>query len=214
MTEEQAIKVIEIARRKADEFFDELISELGEPNGSNESPEGFADSTGDSPEPVLSSAGPLDTPLNGDWMELERSAGVNYSWPDGNIDEYEAFVNYQGTGDYSGMPLALGYNQNGDVVGFVVGEGGWKRGITYFFEADDFAQTDEKVSLIRGGGPKGKSGFAPGEELPAGYRGFKTGVLRDRKEGKWNVQGVVAKSDDFRTMLGHTALQARLRGIA
>jgi len=39
-------------------------------------------------------------------------------------------------------------------------------------------------------------------------------VLRDRKAGKWNVQAVVAKADDYKSMLGHTTLQAKLRGLA
>ena len=87
------------------------------------------------------------------------------------------------------MALALGYLDNGDVVGFVLAtSGGSKRGITYFFQTDDFDQTKEKISMIRGGGPRGRSGFAPHEPVPEAYRGFKTGVLKTRRAGKWNVR--------------------------
>jgi hypothetical protein len=109
------------------------------------------------------------------------------------------------------MTLALGYPNNGDAVGFVRGTGGSKRGITCFFPVDDFEQTNEKVSMILAGVPKGGSGFAPHEPLPKPYGGFNPDVLRDRKAGKWNVQAVVAKADDYESMLGHTTLQAKLR---
>jgi hypothetical protein len=156
-----------------------------------------------------------DTKLDGEWEEVRRETGVTYGWPDGNLDEYDEYVVYRGTRGFSGLSLALGYLANGDVVGFVLGPGtGSKRGITYFFPTDDFRKTSEKISMIRGGGPRGRSGFAPGEVLPAGYAGFKIDVLRDRKAGKWNVQGVVARDTDHVPMLGHTALQARLRGLA
>ena len=68
--------------------------------------------------------------------------------------------------------------------------------------------------MIRGGGPRGRSGFGPGEALPEAYRRFAVELLRDRVAGKWGVQGVVVKEDDADAMLVHTALQARLRGLA
>jgi hypothetical protein len=70
------------------------------------------------------------------------------------------------------------------------------------------------ISFIRGGGETGKGGFGPGDALPKAYESFKTEPLADRVFGKWDRLGVVAKSDDTTTMLAHTALQARLRGIA
>jgi hypothetical protein len=108
-----------------------------------------------------------DTAPTSDWEEFGRSTNETYKWPDGNVDRYTEFVSYHGTDGFTGMTLALGYLNNGDAVGFVLGTGGGsKRGITYFFAADDFEQTNEKVSMIRGGGPKGRSGFAPHEPLP------------------------------------------------
>jgi hypothetical protein len=141
-----------------------------------------------------------------------RSSGARRTrptGPGGNVDRYTEFVSYRGTGGFTGVTLALGYLNNGDAVGFVRGTGGSKPGITCFFPVDDFEQTNEKVSMIGGGGPKGRGGFAPHEPLPKACGGFDTDVLRDRKAGKWNVQAVVAKAD--KPMLGHTTLQAKLR---
>jgi hypothetical protein len=218
ITAEQAAELIKITQRKTSELFEELIRELRD---NRNGPDGVGaheeltqaerrpDSNNVSAEWSLG-----DTTLSGSWEEIGREEGISYHWPDGNVDDYAEFVSYRGTGGYAGLTLALGYLDHGDVVGFVLGAGaGAKRGITYFFPADDFQETREKISMIRGGGPRGRSGFAPGEALPHGYSGFKTDVLRDRRTGKWNVQGVVAKENDFATMLGHTALQARLRGL-
>jgi hypothetical protein len=218
MSSEQAVRLVEITQRKADELFEELIAELRQAQGSAASETideiGATDPTAGAGGQQAPEAWSLDMdPLDGGWEETGHSTNETYGWPDGNLDEYDDFFSYRGTGDYAGMSLALGYLANGDVVGFVLGGGG-KRGITYFFRTDDFDQTKEKISMIRGGGPRGRSGFAPHEPLPNAYRGFKTDVLRDRKAGKWNVRGVVAKEDDYKTMLGHTALQAKLRGIA
>jgi hypothetical protein len=156
-----------------------------------------------------------DSLMSGEWHEIKREEDITYVWPDSSVDTYSEFVSFSGSGDFMGMTLALGYDQKGNVVGFVLGAGGGsKRGLTVFFPADDFAESGELVSMIRGGGATGRSGFAPGETLPASYGRFTTDVLRDRVAGKWNVQAVVAKLDDQNAMLAHTALQARLRNIA
>jgi hypothetical protein len=218
ITAEQATRLVEITQRKTGELFEELIRELQDnlngPDGRG-APEELTQAERRAASNRESSEWTLgDTTLSGSWEEIGREEGNSYNWPDGNVDEYAEFVSYRGAGDYAGLTLALGYLDHGDVVGFVLGAGaGSKRGITYFFPADDFQETRDKISMIRGGGPRGRSGFGPGEALPSGYAGFKTDVLRDRRTGKWNVQGVVAKADDFDTMLGHTALQARLRGL-
>jgi hypothetical protein len=220
ITAEQAVRMVEITRRKADELFDELIVELRRDIRSMSSLATRKLVVETERRAAMQQNGPTEpwslgnTTLSGDWEEVGREGGVTYRWPDGNVDTYADFVSYRGSGGYVGLNLALGYVKNGDVCGFVVGPGGGaKRGITYFIPADDFAQTREKVSLIRGGGPRGRSGFAPGEALPKGYDGFKVDVLRERKAGKWNVQAVVVRENDHATMLGHTALQAHLRGL-
>lgn len=150
--------------------------------------------------------------LTNSWIEIAREDGVEYRWPDGNIDHYRPFVTYRGTGDCDGVTLALGHLDNGDVAGFVV-QGTWRRAIVYFFPADDFAASNEKLSLIKGGGARGRGGFGPSEPVPKAYHGVKTQLLRSRIAGKWNVLAVVARADDPQTMLLHTAIQARLRNL-
>ena len=140
------------------------------------------------PGPRLRSRGRSMTPRRPATGRSRALDERDLQWPDGNVDRYTGFVSYRGTGGFTGMTLALGYLNNGDAVGFVRGTGGGsKRGITHFFPADDFEQTNENVSIIRGRGPKGRSGFAPHEPLLKAYSGFTTDVLRDRKAGKWRV---------------------------
>jgi hypothetical protein len=208
-------EVLELGRRKINEFIDgclELI-EAGEADAMVD--RSAADGPARIYEARRESWTLSDETFTIEWMLVGEEPGVTYKWPDGNVDEYDRFVTYRGTSDEGLFTLALGYLANGDVVGFVLGVGGGsERGITYFFPADDFETTQEKVSMIRGGGQTGRSGFEPGEALPRAYDGFKTDVLRDRVAGKWSRQAVVAKEDDFETMLNHTAIQARLRGLA
>jgi hypothetical protein len=152
-------------------------------------------------------------PITGDWEETSRiDSGETYGWPDGSIDSYEPYLVFVGTGDVTGATLALGFKSSGEIVGFVLGAGGGsKRGLTVFWPTDD--DTDEVISMIRGGGKKGRAGFKSNETLPGAYQGFRVEMLPDRVAGKWNVRGVVANSDDHKTMLNHTALQAKLRGL-
>lgn len=220
MTAGQTVRLVEITKRKAEELFDELITELqkqepGEPEpAESEEPTEATDPTArgtgyDKPWSLG------ETTLSGGWEELAREAEASYMWPDGNVDHYTNFVSYRGTGDFQGMRLALGYLSRGDVVGFVLGAtSASKRGITYFFPTDDFEHSNEMVSMIRGGGKSGRAGFGPADSLPRAYEGFKTEMLRDRRKGKWNVQAVVAHANDHETMLAHTAIQARLRELA
>lgn len=220
MTAEQTVRLVEITKRKADELFDELIMELQTQELGDMEPAEGEEST-EVTDPTARATGYAkpwslgETTLSGGWEELARETDVSYMWPDGNVDKYTNFVSYRGTGDFQDMTLALGYLNRGDVVGFVLGaSSGSKRGITYFFPTDDFEHSNEKVSMIRGGGKSGRAGFGPGDSLPRAYEGFKTEMLRDRRKGKWNVQAVVAGADDHETMLAHTAIQARLRELA
>ena len=219
MTTEQAVRLVAITKRKADELFDELIAELssdelGESEGEDAESAAVTDPTARATgyDKAWSLA---DTTLDGLWNLVEMKQDETYMWPDGNVDRYKSFDIYTGTNDFDGMTLALGFLSRGDVVGFVLSGGaGAKRGITYWFPADDFAKTNNKVSMIRGGGKTGRAGFSSVDALPKAYDRFRTEMLRDRVAGKWNVQAVVADADDYETMLCHTAIQARLRGLA
>jgi hypothetical protein len=157
------------------------------------------------------------------WQEIGAEEGVTQRWPDGNVDTYKSYVTYRGEGGaFGGLNLALGVvegdgNAN-EVVGFVLGTGGGsRRPLTVFFPADDYETTGERLSMIRGkGGGNSRKGYGPEEPLPPAYSYFKTDILGERIAGKWNVKAVVATgdADGTKAMLNHTALQARLRGIA
>jgi hypothetical protein len=218
METQQIVRLAEITKRKADELFVELLAELQGRGIEVTAPMEEDAETVAATDPTLRGYDEPwafgDTTLNGSWEKVDDPKGISYVWPDGNVDEYDPFVIYRGSGDYDGMLLALGYKSNGEVIGFVLfGNAASKRGITYWVLADDFDESNEKLSIIRGGGTTGRAGFGPSDSLPKAYDGFKTNMLRDRVAGKWNVQAMVAKTDDHETMLAHTALQARLRKL-
>lgn len=139
-------------------------------------------------------------------------------WPDGNVDSYDSFVVYENAAAFKGVRLGIGTasteGKEGERVGFVMGTGTSKRPLTVFFPADDFGQSHELLSLIRGN-KGGRGTFAPTEQLPIEYAGFTTDVLGSRISGKWNVQAIVVRDDEEGTqmMLNHTVIQARLRGL-
>lgn len=219
MNVEIAVQVVEVVRRKSNEAFDEIVEMLrhdvltvglgaieDEVTGTDPAgrPAGY-----DEPWSLG------NTTLRGDWEFVRSEKGATYVWPDKTVAEFDRFDIYEGKGGFAGITIGLGYEPNGNVVGFMLGGGGGsKRGLTVFFPADDIATTNEKVSMIRGGGQRGRSGFGPAEALPPAYAGYQTDMLRDRVAGKWNVQAVVADADDHAAMAGHTAIQARLRGLA
>jgi hypothetical protein len=207
---EKYIRIIDITQRKLNELCDELRSELvGEPPAE---PREAGPSAAHATEAWSLERGPL----SGAWKQVDGAEGETYTWPDGNLDEYDVFRVYEGSGDFEGMRLALGRNQHGEWIGFVLGPSGVssKRGLVYFQLADDFEKSGELVSMIRGGGASGRGGFDPEGPTPAVYGGLKVDSLRSRRSGKWNVMAVVANDDDAETMLTHTAIQARLRGLA
>lgn len=213
--EEDTLAVIDLAQRKVNEFFDEMRQYFAS-KVSDEAEKASLRSALVS-EPVDTENAMLDLkPLVGGWRETETLTGQTYRWPDGNIDEYSRLVRFSGSGDFEGMNLGLGYKVGGDTIGFVFSsDGKSKRGIVYFQAADDFDETAEVVSMIRGNGLTGRRGFSPEEPRPPAYADFKLESLKDRVSGpgKWNVLAVVAKVSDTDTMLDHTALQARLRGL-
>ena len=220
MADQNVVALLEIARTKFGEFVDGAIAamsgsaaplagesappdEAGEPTAPSDVPEGSGT--------VWKLEGSLP---EGGFQEVGHKTGETYTWGDGNTDEYDDFIVFRGTGGFDGTQFALGLNTQGDVVGFFLGSGGGsKRGITYFFPADDFAKSYEMLSMIRGGGSTGKAGFGPADVLPEAYSSFNVDILRGRIHGKWNRQAVVADKGDYPTMLSHTFLQAKLRGL-
>lgn len=219
VTQDTAVRMVEITQRKANELFDELIAELRTSGFEFETADSDANVAADG-EPAAHLTG-YDEPwsfdkvmlADGDWLPMRSVDGETYGWPDSSVDTYHPYDTYTGTGLRTGITLGLGYKNDGVVVGFIVSPGGSKRGLTVFFPTDDFEKSNEKISMIRGGGVRGRAGFGVGAALPAAYNGYKVEMLRDRYAGKWNVQAVVADADDFQTMLNHTALQAKLRKL-
>jgi hypothetical protein len=199
------LTAIRIARVKADEFFAELEVELS-----------GTDSARSRESTLRTEDAPwrLDVkPIFGDWTEVGRDSDQTYRWPDGNVDVYSDFVRFAGEGGFKGINTAIGYKDNGEVIGFILG-GNDKRGLVFFQQADDFEQSGQLLSMVRGGGDSGKAGFSPDGPEPPAYANLQLENLRDRIEGKWNVLAVVAKPEDTDAILTHTALQARLRGLA
>jgi len=199
MREETVIELLRLVRRTADEAITivEGNTEMNQPTAAAHGTNGSV------------AAG---------WREVERQTGESWTWPDGNVDTYSEIVVYEGSGGASdGVKLGLGYQdgpgKDGEVNGFVFASGGAsKRPLTVFFPTDDFDTSQEVVSMVRGR-DGGRKTFRPTDVLPAAYGDFKTDILGQRIKGKWNVQAVVAKKEDVQTMLNHTAIQARLRGL-
>lgn len=219
-----ALQIIERAREKANEFFDEISAELVN-EGREEPAAGTLQPTGARLDPDPKDKWNLDEmPVEFKWMQTHEPEGETYRWPDGNVDEYVRFMSFKGGpptehGIHSAdIKLGIGFLDNGEAVGFVMSnDGAAKRGIAYFQRTDSFDESGELISMIRGGGKRGRSGFSPNDPPPPAYETFDLESLRDRKEGKWNVLGVVANPNDaegLRVILDHTALQARLRGLA
>ncbi len=223
-TEATFLQIIERARGKANEFFDELVAEFA--SEVREAPDAGTIQPGGSKgllEPK--DKWHLDRePTAFRWMQTGEPEGETYRWPDGNVDEYVRFMTFEGgpplkEGVHSReMNLGIGFLENGEVVGFVMSnDGSSKRGIAYFQRTDTFETSGELISMIRGGGERGRSGFPPDGPPPAAYKKFDLESLRERKEGKWNVLGITANPNDadgLAAVLDHTALQARLRGLA
>ena len=113
--------------------------------------------------------GPL--PL-GTFDEHSREAEESWKWGDEFVERYGPFIRFSGRDGFAPAMLALGFDlthvsPNGEVVGFHLGSGGGsKRAITQFFRSDNFAETNELLSMIRGGGPRGRSGFRAHDPLP------------------------------------------------
>lgn len=224
VSESAVLQIIEKAREKANEFFDEISAELvnegrEEPETGTLQPEGT--DSGSEPKEKWN----LDEEsVKFKWMQTDEPEGETYRWPDGNVDEYVKFMSFKGgpplsSGTHSSdMKLGIGFLDSGEVVGFVLSnDGAAKRGIAYFQRTDDFEMTGELISMIRGGGKRGRSGFSPDDPIPSAYQEFDVEPLRNRKEGKWNVLGVVADPstpNGLGAVLNHTALQARLRGLS
>lgn len=150
----------------------------------------------------------------------QPEGGVTYKWPPDNEDRYETFTRYRSS---SGLDLGIGVADPamayGEVRRYIVvheiGSGGGMSALVVFTSADDFDETRELLSLIKGSGPKGLNMFTPGGPLPATYTSFRVERFKDRIVGPYSRNGlaVVAEESDVETMLRHAVHQRRLRSI-
>lgn len=154
------------------------------------------------------------------WNKVGELHGQSYTWPTGT-EEYDPFEVWETNDEGAALQFGLGYvaaNPQEDYYGrprgywlaFVMVNGQKRRPIGVFIEAD---QPTDLVAVIKGKGHGGRSMYAPGDELPAGYDGLNVDVFRDRVTGPqaYNRLAVVAKNGDRQTMLNHAAIQSTLR---
>lgn len=152
------------------------------------------------------------------WSEIARLTG-SYDWPPdhGGHEEYDPFVLYQA----DGLTLAIGLNVRRIPVKGVLRKHVWvfkvdpdgsrMRPITPFISTDDYGETRELVSIIRGNGETRRKMFNPGESLPPPYDDLRVEVLRDRIAGHYRKRAVVVHEDDVEAMLRHGAAQLRMK---
>lgn len=202
--------VIEISR----ENLEELIAEFGESPREGDDPIRLALGAPRVP------TGDIDLPSS--WRLVSEEHGVTYSWPQG-VDLYEPFRTYEGTSASGTFRIAIGVcgrvNVRGRdrkyLIAHHIGPGGGKRPISEFLEVDDHAETGDLIAII-----KGKEGGAklydPGDDLPSIYESFRVEIYRDRIDypRSYEKLGVLAREDDYATMLNHSLIQVLSRGLA
>ncbi len=213
-----------ITREELAELFEQLAAGLRD----RKLPASAVDALGDAEDKPLTRSEPSSnrpafdsaSPKLRSWKKLRELEGERYTWPAG-IEEYDPFEVW-GTDD-DGQPLqfGLGYiaanpeatyygRPRGYWLAFEMVNGQKRRPIGVFIEGDD---PTDLVAVIKGKGPGGRSMYAPGDVLPAGYEHLTVDVFRDRVTGPqaYNRLAVVAENADRQTMLNHAAIQSRLR---
>lgn len=178
-----------------------------------------------SPDPTaaeIGSAGDAAAAGPRSWTSVGELPNETYTWPEGT-EHYQPFEIWETTDGRGRVQIGLGRPvERGDYYGKT--DVGWwlafeminrqkRRPIVVFNEADDFETTGDLVAIIKGKGAGGRSMFAPGDELPAGYERLSIDVFRDRISGPqaFNRLAVIAEGGDRQAMCEHAFLQLRLR---
>jgi hypothetical protein len=155
-----------------------------------------------------------------DWSLVGEREGQSYQWPD-ERDRYSRYGVFMGTTRAEGaVHLALGEtirkNKWGRdrkyVVAFLT-SGSPQQPLAEFVAVDDYETTRELVAVIRGS-DGGRRMYGAGDTLPAIYEErFRTQMYAERVDypGVWNKAVVVAREDDYTTMLNHALIQGRRR---
>jgi hypothetical protein len=158
--------------------------------------------------------------LPADWSLVREREGQSYLWPEGR-DEYSRYGVFMGTTRAEGaVHLALGEtirkNKWGRdrkyVVAFLT-SGSPQQPLAEFVAVDDYETTRELVAVIRGS-DGGRRMYGAGDTLPGIYEErFRTQMYAERVDypGVWNKAVVVAREDDYTTMLNHALIQGRRR---
>lgn len=155
------------------------------------------------------------------WTQVGELANQTYTWPQGT-DHYEPFEVWESADARGRIQVGLGRvaerglhfgKMRGYWMAFEMINGQKRRPIVEFVDADDFENSGTLVAVLKGKGDGGRSMFAPGDELPAGYEPLKIEVFRDRVSGPqaYNRLAVVAEAGDRQTMCTHAFLQLGLR---
>lgn len=159
--------------------------------------------------------------LPSEWIKTGERPGQSYRWPD-YLEPYDPYILFEGRTERDArIQMALG---------FAVREAKWGRDrkyavvfltggkpvtpLTEFLEADDFANTREMVAVIRGL-DGGRRMYGPSDSLPDVYtQHFRTAAYGQRVEHPrvWNKIVVIAREDDYDSILNHALVQARRRG--
>jgi len=159
------------------------------------------------------------------WVKTVEKEGESYSWPQG-VEHYSPFEVWEsvtvdgdvrvGLGRVTASQLLYGRERFWWLAFEMIGDEKG-RPIVVFNEADvqgDASDGDgDLVAVIKGKGKRGRSMFAPGDDLPDGYEELPIAVFRDKVLGPQapNRLAVVASGGDRDVMLDHALLQLRLR---
>jgi hypothetical protein len=159
------------------------------------------------------------------WKKLTERENESYSWPEG-VEHYSPFEVWGTADDRGEVKIGLGrvtvprefygrerywwlaFEMIGDEKG---------RPIVVYNEADakDGGRTTsgDLVAVIKGKGPRGRSMFAPGDDLPGYYDDMPIDIFRNRISGPQapNRLAVIAPREDRDVMLDHALIQLRLR---
>jgi hypothetical protein len=155
-----------------------------------------------------------------DWRLVREREGESYRWPNGR-DRYSPYRVFMATTSAEGaVQIGLGETVRKNkwgrdrkyVVAFLSG-GSPQQPLVEFLAADDYEQTRELVAVIRGSDGARRM-YGAGDVLPAAYaERFRTQVYNERVvyPGVWNKVVVVAREDDYETILNHALIQSRRR---
>jgi hypothetical protein len=162
--------------------------------------------------------GALDLPE--DWRLVRERTGESYRWPNGR-DRYKPYRLFIGTTRAEGaVQIGLGetirknkWGRDRKYVVAFLSAGAPQQPLVEFVAADDYEETRELISVIRGS-DGGRRMYGIGDTLPGVYRErFRTQVYNERVvyPGAWNKMVVVAREDDDETILNHALVQSRRR---